>query len=46
MTKQITHNGQITIPIAGFEPAIPASLLPQTHALESAADIIDFLFPL
>jgi len=31
------HNRQISMPSAGFEPAIPASELPQTHALDRAA---------
>jgi hypothetical protein len=35
-----THNtkySQISMPLAGFEPAIPASKRPQTHALDCAS---------
>ena len=30
------------MPPAGFEPAIPASERPQTHALDREANLIDF----
>jgi hypothetical protein len=33
LTKHNTHNRQISLPLAGFEPAIPASDRPQIHAL-------------
>ena len=32
-----THNGETSVFPAGFEPAIPASKLPHTHALDRAA---------
>jgi len=32
-----THNRQTSMPLAGFEPSIPASKRSQTHALDSAA---------
>jgi len=32
-----THKVQICMPSAGFEPPIPASLRPQTHALDDGA---------
>jgi hypothetical protein len=32
-----THNRQTSMPSAGFEPAIPASERPQTHALDRGA---------
>jgi hypothetical protein len=34
------HKPQNSITLAGFEPAIPASEQPQTHALECAATVI------
>jgi len=40
----ITHNShkrQTPIPPADFEPAIPTSELPQTHALDRVATGID-----
>jgi hypothetical protein len=36
LTTHNTHNTQTTIPPAGFEPSIPASERPQTHALDRA----------
>ena len=33
LTAHNTHNRQTSMPPAGFEPAIPASERPQTHAL-------------
>jgi len=32
-----THKGPTSMPPAGFEPAIPKSERPQTHALDRAA---------
>jgi hypothetical protein len=40
-TRHNTHKRQATMPLAGFEPTIPASERPQTHALERAATGID-----
>jgi hypothetical protein len=37
LTTHNTHNRQTSMPPAGFEPAIPASERPQTHAVVSAA---------
>jgi len=37
LTTHNTHNRQTSIPPAGFEPAIPASERPHTHALDRAA---------
>jgi len=37
LTTHNTHKRQTSVPLAGFEPTIPASELPQTHALERAA---------
>ena len=37
LTTSNTHKRQISIRLAGFEPTIPASERPQTHALDSAA---------
>ena len=37
MTTHDTHNRQISMPPAGFEPTIPAGKRPQTHALDRAA---------
>ena len=34
--KHNTRNRQISMPSAGFEPTIPASERPQTHALDRA----------
>ena len=36
LTTHDTHNRQISMPQVGFEPAIPASERPQTHALYRA----------
>ena len=36
-TTHNVHNRQTAIFLAGFEPTIPASERPQTHALDSAA---------
>ena len=41
VTIQNTHKRQTLIPPAGFEPVIPVSELPQTHALHRAASGID-----
>jgi len=35
-----TQNRQISIPLAGFEPAFPVSKRPQTHALDRSATAI------
>ena len=40
------HATQTSMPLAGFEPAIPASERPQTHAVERAATGIDFIIEL
>jgi len=37
MTTHSTHNRQISMDPVGFQPAIPASKRPQTHALDRAA---------
>jgi hypothetical protein len=37
LTTHNTHNTQTSIPSALFEPAVPASERPQTHALDRAA---------
>jgi hypothetical protein len=37
-----THNRQTSLPPVGFEPTIPVSERPQTHALDSAATGTDF----
>jgi len=37
LTTHNIHNRQISMPQAGFEPAIPASERPQTHAIGRAA---------
>jgi hypothetical protein len=37
LTTHNTHKRQTSMPPAGFESAIPASELPQTHALDGAA---------
>ena len=37
LTTHNTHNRQTSMPPAGFEPTIPASHWPQTHALDHAA---------
>jgi len=37
LTTHNTNNRQISISPSGFEPAIPASEWPQTHALDCAA---------
>ena len=37
LTTSNTHKRQIPMPPAGFEPTIPASERPQTHALDRAA---------
>jgi hypothetical protein len=36
LTTYNIHNREISMPSAGFEPAIPASERPQTHALDRA----------
>jgi hypothetical protein len=42
LTTHNIHKRQTPIPPAGFEPAIPESERPQTHALYPAATGIDF----
>jgi len=37
LTTHNTHNRQTSMPPAGFEPAIPSSERPHTHALDRAA---------
>ena len=37
MTTHNTHNRHTSMPPAGFEPTIPSSERPQTHALDRAA---------
>ena len=37
LTTHNTHNRQTSIPLVGFEPTIPTTERPQTHALERAA---------
>ena len=37
LTTHNTHNRQTSMPPVGFEPTIPASERPQTHALDRAA---------
>jgi len=37
LTKHNTRDRQTSMPSEGFESAVPASGLPQTHALDSAA---------
>jgi hypothetical protein len=37
LTTHNNHKRQTSMPLAGFEPAIPASKRPQTHALDCAA---------
>ena len=37
LTKHKTHSRQTSMPPAGFETAIPANELPQTHALDRVA---------
>jgi hypothetical protein len=36
LTTHVTHKRQTAMPSVGFEPAIPASERPQTHALDRA----------
>jgi hypothetical protein len=40
MTTHNTHKLQASMPPVGFEPAIPASELPQTYALDRAASAV------
>jgi len=40
LTTHNIHNRQVSMPPAGFEPAIPASERQQTHALDRAATVI------
>ena len=40
-----THTTQRSMPLAGFEPAIPASDRPQTLTLDLSAAVIDFRPP-
>jgi hypothetical protein len=37
LTTHNTHNRETSMPPAGFEPEIPGSERPQTHALDRAA---------
>jgi hypothetical protein len=37
LTTHNTHNRQTSMPPAGFEPTIPVSERPQTHALDRTA---------
>jgi hypothetical protein len=37
LTTHNTHKRQTSMPLAGFEPAIPASERPQNYALDRAA---------
>jgi hypothetical protein len=37
LTTQDNHTRQISMLLAGFEPAIPANEQPQTHALDRVA---------
>jgi hypothetical protein len=37
LTTLITHMRQTSMPLAGFEPTIPTSERPQTHAIDRAA---------
>jgi len=41
LTTHNTHNRQTSMSPVGFEPAIPASVRPQIHALECAATEIN-----
>jgi hypothetical protein len=41
LTTHNTHKGQTSMSPAGFEPTIPASERPQTHALDCAATLIN-----
>ena len=43
LTTHNTHKRQTSVPPAGFEPAIPTSEQPQTHALDGAATGISSL---
>ena len=40
-TKYNTHRGQISMPPAGFEPAVPENELLQPHALDRVANGTD-----
>jgi len=40
LTSHNTHNSQTSMPTTGFEPVIPASERPQTHALDRASSWI------
>ena len=42
LTTHNTHKRQTSMPPAGFEPTIPASERPQTHALDRTATGIGF----
>jgi hypothetical protein len=39
----LTRDGEIAMPLAGFEPTISASEWPQTHALDRA-DFVEYYF--
>jgi hypothetical protein len=42
LTTHNTHNRQTFMPAAGFEPAIPASKRPYSHALDRAVSVKDY----
>ena len=42
LTTHNSHKRQASMPPAGFEPTIPASERPQTHALDRAATGIGY----
>jgi len=44
LTTNNTHTRHTSMPPEGFEPAIPASERPQTHALDRAAAEIGYEF--
>ena len=46
LTTHNTHNRQTSMPLAGFEPTIPANPRPQTHALDLAVTGTGSLFTL
>jgi hypothetical protein len=43
LTTHNIHNRQTSMPSAGFESAIPASELPQTHALDRTKTVIGYM---
>jgi hypothetical protein len=44
LTTHNTYKRQTSMPPVGFEPTIPASKRPQTHALDSAATGIGYVY--